>query len=204
MRRLLPQKQGIAVDHTFDRDGKYGYSSPIMPLALTDLLSPDAPVQGELRVEVPVEALSRLARSLQDGGGSLAVELSVWPLPGQIPALAVEGRVSGTLPMTCQRCLETVPVQVEQELRLAVSASGNEDALPADFEPWPLIAGPVSIKQLLEDELLLALPLVPMHERREECGELAEQLSALDQGKDDAAKVNPFAVLETLKKDLKR
>ena len=175
-----------------------------MPLALTDLLSPDAPVQGELRVEVPVRDLPRLAESLQDDEGSLVVALSVRPLPGPVAALAVEGRVSGILPMACQRCLETVPVQLEQAFRLAVTASGNEGTLPADFEPWPLVAGPVSLGQLIEDELLLALPLVPMHEQQDECGELAAELAALRQEGSGAPAENPFAVLEKLKTDLKR
>lgn len=174
-----------------------------MPLALTDLLSPDAPVQGELRVEVPVKDLPRLAGSLQDEDVSLSVALSVRPLPGPVAALAVEGRVSGILPMACQRCLETVPVQVEQEFRLAVTASGDEETLPADFEPWPLIEGPVSLGQLIEDELLLALPLVPMHEQQDECGELAAELAALEQEGSSAPADNPFAVLEKLKTDLK-
>lgn len=153
---------------------------------------------------MPVKALPRLAGSLQDDQGTLDVALSVKPLAGPVAALAVEGRVSGILPMACQRCLETVPVRLEQDFRLAVTVSGNEEAVPSDFEPWPLIAGPVSLGQLIEDELLLALPLVPMHERQDECGELAAELAARGREGKDAPVENPFAVLAKLKSDLKR
>jgi len=170
-----------------------------MPLALTDLLSPDVPVQGELRVGVPVAELPRLAAALTDSDVKLEVDISVRPLAGPVAALAVEGRIAGALPLRCQRCLETVPIEIEQALNLAVAVAGNEEQLPAGFEPWPLVAGPVSLGQLLEDELLLSLPLAPVHEDAQACGPLADTLSSMQQETTEQAE-NPFAVLKDLKR----
>ncbi|MGB5623933.1 MAG: YceD family protein [Gammaproteobacteria bacterium] len=170
-----------------------------MSLALTDLLSPDVPVQGDLCVGVPVNAFPRLAAALTDGKVELDLDVRVRPLAGAVAALAVEGRVAGTLPLCCQRCLETVPIEIEQTLNLAVAAAGDEEQLPAGFEPWPLVAGPVSLGQLLEDELLLSLPLAPVHDDPKSCGPLADTVSSL-QHEGTVQAENPFALLKDLKR----
>ena len=170
-----------------------------MSLALTDLLSPDVPVQGELRVGVPVNAFPRLAAALTDGNVELDVDVCVRPLAGSVAALAVEGSVAGALPLRCQRCLETVPIEIEQTLNLAVAAAGNEEQLPSGFEPWPLVAGPVTVGELLEDELLLSLPLAPVHDDPQACGPLADTLSSMEHEGAVPAE-NPFALLKDLKR----
>jgi len=173
-----------------------------MPLALTDLLSPDAPVQGELRVSVPILAWPRLAAAVQEPKGAVDVDVKVAPLPGASGSFvtAVVGRLSASLPLLCQRCLETVRVEMEQELSLAVTAEGCEQLVPDQMDVWPLTAGPVSLGELLEDELLLALPLVPMHADPADCGEMGERLDSLRGSEGPTRSDNPFAALKDLKR----
>jgi uncharacterized metal-binding protein YceD (DUF177 family) len=58
----------------------------------------------------------------------------------------------------------------------------------------------VTLGELLEDELLLALPMVTRHESERQCGELAQRLQQ-DDGERRATRDNPFDVLRQLKRD---
>ena len=82
------------------------------------------------------------------------------------PALRV--RVRGTLQLRCQRCLGAVAFEVESDETLVLASNLAEiDAEPADPNtPDRLLAGEgVPVRELLEDELILALPYAPRHER---------------------------------------
>jgi len=101
------------------------------------------------------------------------------------PALRVA--VRATLPLRCQRCLEALPFEVESDETLVLAASQAEiDAEPADAEsPDRLVAAAeMSVRDLIEDELILALPYAPRHESCE--GRAAEAAEG---------KVSPFAGL---------
>ena len=102
------------------------------------------------------------------------------------------------LPMTCQRCLEPVSVSlsadrwfrfVDDEATAELEdESAEEDVLAVDEA--------LDLRELIEDELLLALPVVPMHEQ---CP-VNVKLSAADPAFQEAAKPeNPFAALEQLR-----
>ena len=169
-----------------------------MPLALTDLLKRGDPVVGRLRATVPVTALPRLAESLSDSEGSVEVDVRVSRASSGIPL--VEGTLRGRLRRDCQRCLEPVDLDVSTELKLAVTGTGGEELAPADFEPWQTDEQDLTLGQLLEDELLLALPMVTRHENERQCGELARHLRE-DDGERPEGRDNPFAVLRQLKRD---
>jgi uncharacterized protein len=169
-----------------------------MPLALTDLLRRGDPVVGRLRQTVPVAALPRLAESLSDSEGSVEVDVRVSRASSGVPL--IEGSLRGCLRRDCQRCLEPVDLDVRIDLKLAVTGTGGEELAPADFEPWQTDEENVTVGQLLEDELLLALPMVTRHENERQCGELARRLLG-DEGEPPVERDNPFAVLRQLKRD---
>lgn len=105
-----------------------------------------------------------------------------------------------SLPLTCQRCMSTVqtPLQVNQWYRFVASediAMAEDDASDEDL----LVLSPqFDLAEVLEDELLMALPLVPMHDI---CPELpALSAGVLDALESVADKPNPFAALAQLKK----
>ena len=108
-----------------------------------------------------------------------------WPTA----TIALEGRVS----LVCQRCLR--PFDYRLESRSTVRLAGSEHEL----EGWDaeeieaiLAAGPLDRDELIEDELLLALPYAPMHPPEECPAGTREQEEA-------PAKANPFARLAQLK-----
>ena len=103
------------------------------------------------------------------------------------------------LPMICQRCLLPVemPVKVERSFRFV---DDEETAAAADDESEEdllVISRSFNLMELIEDELLMDLPVAPRHEV---CPEPVK-LEAVDPDFEEAAqpKANPFALLEKLK-----
>jgi uncharacterized protein len=81
------------------------------------------------------------------------------------PALRV--KVRGVLQLRCQRCLEAMAFDLDTDETLVLAASQAEiDAEPTDpSAPDRLLAAEeVRVRDLLEDELILALPYAPRHE----------------------------------------
>src|SRR5262245_13202290 len=109
-------------------------------------------------------------------------------------ALAVaEGHVSAILTLTCQRCLEemTLPVDADSRLAFVDSAEASAEEI-GSRDPVVAQDGQVSLATLIEEELLLALPLVPMH-RDSDCFVRSEPQAESRQ--------KPFAGLRELMKN---
>ena len=113
---------------------------------------------------------------------------------------------STAVPLTCQRCMTTVvtPLEVDQWYRFVATediAMAEDDESEEDL----LVMEPqFDLLNLLEDELLMALPLVPMHDACPvplvlQAGE-DELAGDADEGAAKEGKPNPFAVLSQLKK----
>ncbi|MDA3921500.1 MAG: YceD family protein [Salinisphaera sp.] len=113
----------------------------------------------------------------------------------------LKGRAAGQLVMTCQRCLQSFETTVAADIA-GVVVSDDDAAASVPREDEPILAGDgvIDIHELVDDELLLALPLVARCHRPEcraeyEIEAPAEQISAGER------KTNPFAVLQSLKSD---
>ena len=109
-------------------------------------------------------------------------------------------RADTSVPLTCQRCMAAVqaPLRVDQWYRFVATediAMAEDDASEEDL----LVMAPqFDLVGLLEDELLMALPLVPMHD---ECPVLPTfSAGVIELPADGADKPNPFAALAQLKK----
>ena len=77
---------------------------------------------------------------------------------------------SGMAALQCQRCLQPMERPLERASRIALIASEAEAArVPAEREPVLAAGGRISIGELLTEELLLLLPIVPLHEDRLHC-----------------------------------
>lgn len=130
----------------------------------------------------------RLRDLLANEAGEVAYRISGMRDERGRPALRIE--VSGTLALRCQRCLEPMPfaVKTDEMLVLAASAAEIHDE-PADAHaPDRVVAGrEMALRDLIEDELLLAVPYAPRH----------ESCSTAGMG-DHAGKISPFAGLKGL------
>lgn len=101
-------------------------------------------------------------------------------------------------PMHCQRCLGTVdmPLQVAQDFRFVADEATAEVQDEESEEDVLVLSREFDLHALIEDELLMALPMVPMHEQCPQPVVLAVGEAELAQA--EADKPNPFAALAQL------
>jgi DUF177 domain-containing protein len=133
----------------------------------------------------PIADFARLSSLLSSDAGSIEYALEGVSDAQDRPALHLT--IRGALRLRCQRCLAPLefPLQIRSVLVLARSQA-EIDALPVDAEgpDWVVATKAMEVHDLLEDELLLALPYAPRHEH---C------MSQVRAGA--AAPVSPFAEL---------
>lgn len=107
----------------------------------------------------------RLRDALHADSGSLRYEVQGVPEEQGRPALRL--RLDGSLQLVCQRCLAALefPLRIEASLQL-VATQAELDAEPLEAEGAErIVAGrEMSVHDLIEDELLLAIPIAPRHE----------------------------------------
>ncbi|MCX7961195.1 MAG: DUF177 domain-containing protein [Burkholderiales bacterium] len=114
----------------------------------------------------PASDFPRLRDALHSDEGAIACELRGVPEVRGNPALHL--RLNGVLQLTCQRCLEPLAFTVAVDATLLLARSQAQiDAEPFDAEgpEWIVADREMQLHLLVEDELLLALPLAPRHER---------------------------------------
>ena len=149
-----------------------------------EFASAGAKQQGVL----PLGGFSRLRDMLASDAGSVAYAVHGVRDGRGRPSLRVS--VQGTLQLRCQRCLEALPFEVDCDELLVLAASQSEiDADPTDAQaPDRVITGKeMPVRDLIEDELILALPYAPRHESCVERSATGE-----------SAKTSPFAGLRSL------
>lgn len=109
----------------------------------------------------------------------------------------ITGNVRAALSVTCQRCLMPLRLEIDSRLSLTV-VSGPEEAgrLPEDTDSVQLDEQTLSLRELVEDELLLNIPTVPRHD---DCAVELEWPAEGDGKQSETAAVNPFAALAGLR-----
>jgi uncharacterized protein len=123
---------------------------------------------SKLSGEWPLADFPRLRGELHSDRGALHFELEGVPIEQGHPALRL--RVTGVLDLTCQRCLEALERPLHAEAMLLLYGDDREfAALPVDAEGPEriLAANDMVVRDLIEDEVLRAIPYAPRHERCE-------------------------------------
>jgi len=158
----------------------------------------------ELSGSLPLAELLRLQELLVCEGDEEVVVNLVFGIDEQRQR-NLTGHASVNTKMVCQRCLEPVSVTLDCQFALAIIWSeDNVNGLPKSWDPWIVGEGPTDIYQVIEDELLLILPMVAYHS--EPCVpqtlfSSGDAANSGQQARSDSGNANPFQVLEQLKKD---
>lgn len=112
----------------------------------------------------------------------------------------LKGRIVADIPLQCQRCLQTMIRHLDIGFLLSPVHDDEEAAqLPQAYEALYLAQAEVDLLTIIEDELLLALPLVPKHNVKD-CMAAVRDTANVDEEK----RPHPFAKLAELKKRKKR
>ena len=123
-----------------------------------------ARAQQELRGSLPVASLKRLEDVLFDGEGTVEYLIRGSRDDRNRPQLELE--ISGGLHLQCQRCLGLLEFRMAERNRLLVVQQGDdpEEDIDDPDAPDTLEATPeLDVAGLIEEEVLLSLPLAPRH-----------------------------------------
>lgn len=146
----------------------------------------------EARIDsnTPVASMARLVALLADDEGSVDSELRFSRQSGH---RHIDGAAHAVVHVACQRCLEPMSVELDADICLVIVDDDAEIAtLPDDAEAVVSEDGAVSPLEIVEDELILALPIVAMHEAAQCAVKASEYATPVERG-------NPFDVLKRLK-----
>ena len=147
-----------------------------------------------LRGRVKLARLVRALPLLESPEGELEVSLDLGRDEDGTRYLA--GSVQGRLVLQCQRCLEPMEYPLDVTFRLGLVHSQEQMRRLSDrYEPLLITGEPASLAEVITDELVLALPLVPLHSGVSTCRSPATVYQTPVSGRRD----NPFSVLAQLK-----
>ena len=113
---------------------------------------------------LPLSGFPRLRDLLASDAGEVAYEIEGARDARGRPGLRIRAR--GIVQLRCQRCLEPLRYEVNSEETLVLAASQAEiDAEPVDVDaPDRVVASAdLRVRDLVEDELILAVPFAPRH-----------------------------------------
>jgi uncharacterized protein len=123
--------------------------------------------EAEIDFDVPLAELSRLKARIPGIGGSVRGAVRF----GRQSKFAVaELALAGKATLQCQRCMQPMELPIESTTHVAlIFAEADAAEVPEELEPVLARSGSISTGELVEEELLLALPIVPLHEELREC-----------------------------------
>jgi len=149
-----------------------------------------------LEGDYPLTKLTRLSEALVSEEGSVHAKLVFGTTVGYA---SLKGSVSATLQVECQRCLQPQEIEVKGNFKFALVHSEDDfDLIPTELEPYLIGSEEQSIIEIIEDELLLSLPMVSVHDNA--CSDILTEQEKLRRAEKEEA--HPFAALKALKDDL--
>ncbi len=146
--------------------------------------------QETLAGKITAKECERLIDGVNDAAlDSLKIhyELSGTSSTFHLPSLHLS--IDASLPLVCQRCLEAMQLDLSLAFDYVISEVEPEAFDGDEDVDWIEASREMNVVELIEDELLIAIPVAPMHESA--CKPLK-----LESGE----KHNPFAVLKGLVK----
>lgn len=145
-----------------------------------------------LNGRINIGEMTRLGPLLSQMQGQVDFELKFSQDPDAISYIT--GQCFTTLVMKCQRCFDPMTVEIETRTRLivvtSIEAAGE---IPDDYEPLLFTGENIALCGLIEEEILLALPIAPLHSS-DECNAMTKGHMMADENR-----VNPFSVLKKIK-----
>ncbi|KAF1019511.1 MAG: Large ribosomal RNA subunit accumulation protein YceD [Paracidovorax wautersii] len=164
---------------------------------------------GELRGADALSTYERLAQELpgQDGGDAELPAVR-WSAHGRTVARAgaadeiwLDLQVQADVPQICQRCLQPVlsRVDVERAFHFVADERTAAELDEASDDDVLVISRQFDLHGLIEDEILMDLPLVPNHDVCPQSLPWQAQSEDFD-AQEEASRPNPFAPLDVLKK----
>ena len=146
-----------------------------------------AEAQQTLAGEIDALKCERLAETLAPSGTGAAINFKLTGAAKQLRNPSLHLYLDAKLPVTCQRCLNEMLVHLNLDFDYIICKELPVETDENDDTDWLEAAPEMNLQALIEDELLLAMPIAPMHDH--DCSKQSMQ---------SGEKPNPFAVLKGL------
>jgi len=163
---------------------------PLQPLDFHRLTKEQAIFSGDMSLD----SMKRILDLLDQQQGNIHYQLG-FDKSEQGQTL-IDINIDAELVMSCQRCLSPMQVRIARHSILVIVNDKTElHTISSDYEPYVVEEnGNLSLHDMVQDELLLTIPLAPIHDEAD-CG----ATSTVKKIKEES-KINPFAILERSKK----
>lgn len=155
--------------------------------------------QENISGNLSLERLPRFSKSLSDSEGSVQIDLR-FTLSDAKERL-ISGSLEARVNIFCQRCLKPLAIELMDDINLAlVRDEQAAKQLNPELDPWICEDHRLDLAELVEEQLILCMPLVSFHEsgdclqrRNFVAGEIEDDSHTAE------SKESPFAILRTLK-----
>jgi uncharacterized protein len=148
---------------------------------------------SRLRGSLLIKDMLRLKTSLADESGEVSASLQFDKKSG---IRFLKGQIEAKITLICQRCLQPYVQEIIDDFQLGIV--GTEEGvkrLPEDYEPLLVTNEVIVLRDVVEDELILRLPIVPMHNLKDCKVGLSNESRTEEE--------NPFKVIEKFRDNLK-
>ena len=120
-----------------------------------------------LDFDIALAQLPRLSARAELMGGSVQGTVRFGRDAGRAVA---DVSLAGTVQLRCQRCMQPMALPLSAHVKVALLLSEADSSTVDDaFEPVLAPEGRISVAELIEEEVLLSLPIVSMHAGDEQC-----------------------------------
>lgn len=153
---------------------------------------------AELQREYELKDLPRLRGVLAESRGTLSAHFTFGILPSGRPGADV--RIAATPQLVCQRCMQGRALAVTSGSDVEFASSDEADAADSERELFRMKNGQVSLRDLAEEEFLLALPHVFMCDTPETCGRAPSYATGDEMPGETGDMRRPFGALQDLLK----
>jgi len=187
------------LQETFDSMPLHDYHCALMSAQLPVIVDPLFMVKREFAWsgELETGGMERLATHVSGAAEPISATLEFGREHGKA---RIRGHVQGQVEMICQRCMLPVTISFDQSFCLGlVQSQAEEERLPEDWEACYINDAEMYPVDVLEEEILLALPLVARHEDVNCAGDPAQTDPESEQAQEQEKRPNPFDVLAQLK-----
>ena len=162
-------------------------------ICVSSALTRGARYEGSLAIA----RMTRLAEVVADAAGQIHARWQLANDAAGYPALS--GHVGGALQLRCRNCQENFswPLDLDVELRL-VNSEAEEAEVLKEHEPYLVQDDQLALAEVTEDEVLLALPLMPRCKTCENNAEPQPQTEIRDESARPDSFPGPFAALKNV------
>ena len=130
-----------------------------------------------LRGDLELRQLTRLCEMLHSDQGSIEASLTFHR--HNISSVTVDLAFETEIELVCQRCLEPMVRSVSEQVSLTLlEPESMNSEIAKEHEAVILSGGKLNPAALIEDEVIVSLPIIPRHVDINECGSIARSLQA--------------------------